>query len=268
MKCLIYGLALCLVVPALAETNAPAATAKKPRKSLRLTPEQWAERKQQSMMKRFGGTVRKEGSAFGKVVFLNAQKTVAAKDLKRTLDYIDDEIHPLWELKEVDSVKLTNPSADIAKAGGKVGVVIGESADLPALTVAPEEGWAVVNVAPLKDGAEGEKLAHRVRVELMRAFALASGAAFASRDPIVMVPGIRTASDLDPLQEFSYGVDVRFAVSRNLPGFGVTPWNQKTYKQACEEGWAPNPTNDVQKKIWDKVHQLPTNPLPLEKPAK
>jgi hypothetical protein len=34
-----------------------------------------------------------------------------------------------------------------------------------------------------------------------------------------------------------------------------------TYYDACEEGWAPTPTNAVQKKIWDKVHKLPTKPL-------
>ena len=27
-----------------------------------------------------------------------------------------------------------------------------------------------------------------------------------------------------------------------------------TYRQACIEGWAPAPTNDVQKAIWEKVH--------------
>ena len=37
-----------------------------------------------------------------------------------------------------------------------------------------------------------------------------------------------------------------------------------TYKKACEEGWAPNPTNEFQKAIWDKVHELPTEPIKIK----
>ena len=37
-----------------------------------------------------------------------------------------------------------------------------------------------------------------------------------------------------------------------------------SYQKACEEGWAPLPTNDVQKAIWDKVHAVPKNPMKIE----
>ena len=44
---------------------------------------------------------------------------------------------------------------------------------------------------------------------------------------------------------------------------GVSTLRFATYWQACKEGWAPAPTNDVQKAIWDKVHSLPTAPLKI-----
>ena len=37
-----------------------------------------------------------------------------------------------------------------------------------------------------------------------------------------------------------------------------------TYKEACEEGWAPAPTNEIQKAIWDKVRATPKNPMKIE----
>ena len=257
MKKLMTGVALALVVSA-----AVAEEAKRSEKYT-MTPQQMVEHRRMMDMKRFGGIVRKANSAAGKVVFLNAQKAVPAADLKLALDEIEEKVAPLWELKEVEGVKLVNPAEDIRKAGGKVGVVLAESPDVPALLVAPEAGWAVVNVTPLKEGANAEQLAHRVRVELLRAFALAGGCSFLVRDAEVLRPDIRVASDLDLVKEASYGVDARFGLSRGLPNFGVMPWKQASYRQACKEGWAPSPTNDVQKKIWDKVHAPPEKPMKI-----
>lgn len=48
-----------------------------------------------------------------------------------------------------------------------------------------------------------------------------------------------------------------------------------TYRQACIEGWAANPTNDVQRTVWksvlDERRKGPTNPiriLPGQKPRR
>ena len=50
---------------------------------------------------------------------------------------------------------------------------------------------------------------------------------------------------------------------------GVRPAIYDTYDRACQEGWAPAPTNDVQKAIWDEVHEMPTEPIKIkyQKPA-
>ena len=45
---------------------------------------------------------------------------------------------------------------------------------------------------------------------------------------------------------------------------GVTVRATTNYKTACREGWAPAPTNDVQKAIWDKVHAMPTEPIKIK----
>lgn len=264
MKKLMTGIAMALVAAAGVAEEAKDASKSVGASKYTMTPQQMIEHRHKMDMKRFGGTVRKANTASGKVVFLNAQKAVPVADLKQALDEIEENVAPLWEMKDVEGVKLANPAEDIKKAGGKVGVVLAESPDIPALLVAPEAGWAVVNVTPLKEGANPEQLAHRVRVELLRAFALAGGCSFLTRDANVLRPDVRVASDLDLVKEVSYGVDAKFGLSRGLPNYGVTPWKRASYRQACKEGWAPAPTNDVQKKIWNKVHQLPSDPIKIK----
>lgn len=230
-----------------------------------MTPEESEAEDRAFAMRRWGGYVRKEGSAQGKVVFLNAQKAVPSSELGLVIRRIDKDIHPQMEIKDVDSVKLANPKEDIRKHGGKVGVVLVDAPDIPALLTAPEEGWSMVNVAPLKEGASSTQLVHRVRVEFLRAFALASGCAFMPRDPVVMRPGVLIPEDLDRIRKEEYGVDIQYTIEKRLPGYGVTPWKQTTYKQACKEGWAHSPTNDFQKKIWNKVRELPSDPIKIKR---
>ena len=210
-----------------------------------------------------GGYVSKPNSAKGKVVILNAQNAVPRKDFEAALAEIRKSVHPEMAVADVATVKLANPKDDIAKAGGKVGVVLADSPDLPMLVTAPEAGWSIVNVAALKDG-KADGLAHRVRVELLRGFALASGCAFMSRDPIVLRSNVLISEDLDLLDVEEYGVMARLQMQKELPTHGVTPWTTMPYRKACEEGWAHQPTNDFQKAIWKRVHQLPSKPMKIQ----
>lgn len=244
----------------------PEITAKTEQKARpKRTPAEMAERRRHSMMKSFGGFVRKENSAKGKVVFLNAQKRLPANAFRSAFNVIDTKVHPLWELKDVASVKVANPAADIRAAGGEIGVVLLESDELPALVTAPEAGWAEVNVTALAAKCENdENLAKRVRKEILRAFALIAGGAFMTRDPIVMRGDIRLPQELDLISSATYGIDVVEAMGRGLPRVGVTPWVQETYLRACQEGWAHSPTNEFQQKIWDKIHALPSDPIKIK----
>ena len=45
---------------------------------------------------------------------------------------------------------------------------------------------------------------------------------------------------------------------------GIPPIRSDTYKLACQEGWVPEPTNDVQRTIWKQVHSIPDKPITIE----
>lgn len=252
------------VAAAVADGAAATNAVKAARPTRKLTREEAKARHEKMMMRRYGGVVRKAGSAHGRFVFVNAQSRVGDADFKRVMEVIDEKIFLTCEYAKATVAKPWNPSGEIKSLKADMAVVVVDSDDVPALLTAPEARWAVVNVRPLADGCDGEALSHRVRVEMLRAFALIGGAAFMQMDPVVMMGNVLSAKDLDMIREEGFGVDVAYAISKRLPELGVTPWKETTYKRACEEGWAPAPTNDYQKAIWDQVHEIPTEPLKIK----
>lgn len=151
-----------------------------------------------------------------------------------------------------------------------MGIALVDDATVAGLVIAPEECWAIVNVAALaKDTPKDEVLASRTRKEILRAFGLVGGCAFMSRTKIVLSGNVVGPKGLDVIPFENYGVEALMTLERSLPLRGVMPWVQTTYAEACQQGWAPLPTNEYQKAIWDKAYEIPDQPLKIkyEKPA-
>lgn len=75
---------------------------------------------------------------------------------------------------------------------------------------------------------------------------------------------VLSASELDKIPVDVIGLDVLPAVSRAAEQFGIGRFRRTTYLKACQEGWASAPTNDIQKAIWNKVHEVPDKPIKIE----
>ena len=148
-------------------------------------------------------------------------------------------------------------------------VLVEDKAMPDMMLVSPEGRWAIVNVAALAaDGAASQYAVARLNKEMVRAFAYLAGGCgseFAGN----LMDHITRPDQLDAYSEARPPMDVLAKVSRRLSQLGITPQRMATYQQACKEGWAPAPTNDVQRTIWNEVHQLPSKPLKIEfDPAK
>ena len=117
------------------------------------------------------------------------------------------------------------------------------------------------------DKPSAELLKLRLHKEFWRTFAYLMGAANAQQQPCLMRP-ITSVADLDShkVAVLSPGPMGNVAASMSMMGFARTEY--ATFRRACEEGWAPAPTNDVQKAIWDKVHEMPTEPLKIKPETK
>jgi hypothetical protein len=151
------------------------------------------------------------------------------------------------------------------KNGEAIAVLIVDDGawDVP-MFVAPEKGWAIVNVAPLKKDSKSDAfIKARLEKEIVRAALYVCGGANSQYENSLMKP-IQEAKELDMLMNSGAPMDVVGRTYNYLPSFGISPNPYVTYLQACKQGWAPAPTNDIQKAIWDKVHATPKNPMKIE----
>ena len=128
-----------------------------------------------------------------------------------------------------------------------------EDAGLPWMLVAPESRWTILNVAPLAaDAPSPGRLAERFAKVLWCAVARTLGAGYSSHPGCVLTPfstlrGLDAVAATRPCPEpFNKMVDTGAR-------YGIRPLAVASYRTACEEGWAPAPTNDVQRAVWDEV---------------
>lgn len=214
-------------------------------------------------MKKTGGLIRKDGSAKGRFVLLNGQKSVDRKELVAALATLDRQLKVRTEVVACDGIDTGNVRKTIEKSGGSVGVALVESPSLPSLLAAPESGWAIVNVSALSVEGDAGALASRVRKEILRGFAFIAGGCYSLFGDFLM-RDVTEPRQLDAVANEEFSIALIQRMSQVLPNYGITPWYETTYQRACEEGWAPQPTNEYQKAIWDKVHSIPQKPIKIE----
>jgi len=144
-----------------------------------------------------------------------------------------------------------------------VSVVNDVSSDVT-LLVAPEQNWAELNVRLLlQDNPTDDVVASRLHKELWRAILMAMGAANSMSQPCLLKQ-INTLRELDRTktmlpspQPISNMIDV-------ADKLGIVRVHKATYRKACKEGWAPEPTNDVQRAIWEETRKLPEKPIQIK----
>lgn len=197
----------------------------------------------------------KPGSQRGEVVYVNCKSGVPEDWIRFSMDYFTKETNFRITLRN-GAFALPNPGVQ-----GSASLFLTDDPSLPPMLVAPESRWAMVNMAPLKC-ADKARFEARVRRELSRGFAfLCGGGESQFRDSLMSV--VRT-DQLDAQEDHRLPVDVTSRFVGMMDQLGVTPAVYGDYETACQEGWAPTPTNDIQKAIWEKVHTPPSRPLKIQ----
>lgn len=215
-----------------------------------------------------GGLIEKPGTSTGRIVFINTQSEMNEANIQGAIKSLGDIVakYPVF----VESDAPDKPAALKAKHNADIAIVIVAEDDTPALLSAPEENWAVVNVRALTKGlktdtAKAKFFDSRCRKEIMRGFACAAGGIGSSFPGNIM--NITKVADLDLCDEF-IPFDKVSVFKKHLKDNGVSSSRFATYRIACREGWAPEPTNDVQRVIWEKTKaeqsEKPTNPIKIK----
>ncbi len=219
-----------------------------------------------SVIERTGGFLERPSKTKGRIVFVNTQKTVAADELAPVAAQLSRTLHVKIELVTGDPVSIEKAKTSVSSIqDAKAAIFIVENSECqdPVL-VSPESRWAIVNVAPLSaDKAKKPYIAARARKEMARAFSMLCGA-FDSTYSDSLMGAVSKPTELDAFTDFMPPMDIAGRVRKYLVKIGVPTQSLVSYRTACKEGWAPPPTNDIQKVVWNQVHQIPDKPITIE----
>ena len=232
-----------------------------------LTPEQVAKNKARraaSLAAKGGLVTKPQKGNYARIV--SVQKTVDLSYIQQVAKDVNTGLGIPVEVTAM--VAGESPFADVKKVlqMPKTGValLIVEDASLPTILSAPENAWAILNVKSIGDDMPPKDVYDlRVRKEINRAFASAFGAGNSFHKPCVMEP-VYSKADLDGLKMKIVSPEALSKILDACKYRGIEPIRIATYKRAVSEGWAPAPTNDVQRAIWKEVHALPTNPIKIK----
>ena len=198
----------------------------------------------------------KPGSAKGFIAIVNKQAKIAENEFLDVAEHIRQEKSFVFKFVKDDA----------EAKGAAVVIRLVDEPGRPPMTVSPEVGRAEMNVAALvedlpSDAGKKKFLVPRARREFLRTIAYAFGAGGSQfRGNIMAALKLR---DLDFCGE-ALPVDTLDTIVQNAKKIGLKPEYAVSYEVACEEGWAPQPKTDEQKKIWDGVHALPENPIQIK----
>ena len=222
--------------------------------------------KENPIMKLTGGYIQRPGVRQGKVTFLNAQKSVPTPEFVPLAKKLAKILHISFDVRDVDLPDgFKGCDSAFKKDGADFAVFIIDNLQCDnSLTILPEKHYAIVNVNTLRtNGGEGAFLVSRAKKQVARAFFFVAGGASSSSEGNLM-SAFPTLKDLDKIPTDAIPIEVIGRIGDYLPRMGCETRAIVTYKKACQEGWAPPPTNDYQKAIWDKVHKIPDKPIKIE----
>ena len=204
----------------------------------------------EALLKKTGGFVSRKSD--GKIYFVNCQSRISDEEIKKRVDRIRFVLKYPCEI-----AKGTWKIGDSKPKDAKIAIYLVDDAKLPMSLVAVEAGWGVVNTATLSEKN------NRFSKQLTRVFCLTAGAA---DSPVKTSPmqTVLKSEDLDKLLTDGFTFDMASSINENLQALGMATERKVPYVKACKEGWAPAPTNEYQKAIWDKVHSTPKNPMKIE----
>ena len=205
---------------------------------------------------RAGGLVLRPGAFAGKVSIVNQQARLPQSDCEAIA-------------KAVSEATQCNVVVDGGE-GAAVKLYVIDDPSAPTVLLATEDHWGKMNVAKLVDDLPGENAKRkffvpRGRKMLLKSLSILLGGG-ASQFPGNSM-NTTTLKQLDLAGE-GIPVDMIDNYVKYLKPLGVTPAETTTYRKACREGWAPQPTNDVQRAIWDKIHAMPTAPMKIKPETK
>ena len=200
-------------------------------------------------------------AAKGRIAIVSSQSIYSAEELKAIAKQNGHQIRFPIEVLSEKSFALSEANQYREKAGLGIVIYAVDNAELPLSLVAMEERWALINTAKVANRQSSPAAKHRrfqwELTRVLRSLLLAGTIEKNSK-------AVQTGEDLEAISRDPLDPQTLMTMIRSVPSFGLTPPRRVPYHRAVQEGWAPQPTNDIQKAIWDKVHSIPDNPMKIK----
>lgn len=211
-----------------------------------------------------GGFIVDTSKTKGAVWFVNAQNRISSELLTEVASWLQTASWIPCKTVAIDPVNLNEVSAIVRTTKWEVSVILVDDPTLPSSLVQAEGNWAIVNVHALNKGCKDDKqLQSRVKKQLLRSASMVFGCGYSLNSGGISQP----MSDVEAL-DFCVGeflpVDVYTTMQALAPKFHITIGKRCYYSKAVEEGWAPKPINKYQQAAWDRVHEIPAEPLKIK----
>ena len=208
-----------------------------------------------------GGIVEKPNAGRGTFLFVDSTKTLSEGMFARDFGILDRTLRVRPKIVRGCSVAVETASIVLKELNANAAVFVVTNTALPRLITASEEGWAIVNVTKLKEGnPSNDVLERRITVEVIRGLAQI----FGSGNSGMSMVAVASVKDIDDIHHPGFPASAMKTCMPQMKKLGFEPRVTATYSVACKQGWAPVPTNNIQKAIWDKVHAAPKNPMKIE----
>ena len=185
--------------------------------------------------------------------YINLQNRVPVERIAETVLQMDRIFHIPYLIEEGRGDYQSAAGESLKGTNCALVVIIADVADQPSLLLAPGARWALVNVWALStDKPNAEKLCKRVQKELWRAFSYSLGAPNSMSSMCLLRPVVGLEG-IDSLKGQTICPEPLNKILQTARDMGMNPVRLVPYKKACDEGWAPAPTNHYQKAIWEEV---------------
>ena len=212
------------------------------------------------MLTRTGGIITVPGS--GNITIMNKQNNIPDSTVQLFANHLGSMLRSRVLVTKDCEFSICDADDIRRNAKANIAFFLIEDKNLPMSLVSMEGRWAMINIASIsKDVTEPEILKKRTLREIQRTLKALMTSVVVDGDVAQI---ITNGKDLDDIKGGIITPQVIVEVLTGLPAWGITPDRTSTYKKACKQGWAPTPTNEYQKAIWDKVHAAPKTPMKIE----
>lgn len=209
-----------------------------------------------------GGMAQTRGK--GWVAAIDCRATPKPEDFKEGLEFVARELSTTISNRVGKSFSVASAAELVQESGANVAVFVIDDPAMPISLSCPEERWAMLNAAKASsDSPVMSKFSRRMSFlferQCCRALGSDEGAGSETCFRTILKP-----SDLDKIESMDLPLNVTTSIADTMSHRGMEPIDWGTYRDACEAGRAPAPTNEIQKAIWDSVHAIPATPMKIE----